>query len=243
MEELEHIKAKNKQDLCVKSGIPALDAFTNGFREGELVVISGPTAEGKTLLAQTITHYITNRDKPHHPLWFSFEMPPKQFLRCFPSVPFFYMPLELKPYKWEWFVERCQENEVKHAGRVIIIDHLHFLLEFFKSGNPSLEIGRLVRKLKRLAVDNGYVVFLIAHIGKIAEGTKAALRHIRDSSFVSQEADTVLMIQRVLSKKEQEKNRAIITVDKCRWTGVFGEEVFVTKVDGFLRELVDDFTP
>jgi len=240
----ESIKLRDGEDqgLCIKSGIPALDRHTEGFREGELIVISGPTGQGKTLFAQTITAHITNREDPQHPLWFSFEMPPKQFFRCFPSVPFFYMPQELKPYKWKWFEERCLENEAKHGGRVIITDHLHFLFEFFRTGSPSLEIGRLLRKLKRLAVDNNYIVFLIAHISKLPKGEKAGLHHIRDSSFIGQESDTVLMIQRIEDRKKGKKNRSCITVEKCRWTGVFGEQVYVNKVGGYLRELTDEFS-
>jgi len=234
------LKRQGNEPLTITSGIPTLDRYTEGFREGELVIVSGPTGEGKTLLMQTITHHITNKDEPVMPIWFSFEMPPAHFLRCFPDVPYFYMPLELKPYKWQWFYNRCRENELKHQSRIIIIDHLHFLLDFFKSGNPSIEIGGVVRKLKRLSVDRRYIIFLVAHIRMIADGTKASLRHIRDSSFVTQEADTVIMIQRYVSEKKE--NQAELTVDKCRWTGTMGKKVFVKKIDGYLRELTDDFS-
>jgi hypothetical protein len=89
--------------------------------------------------------------------------------------------------------------------------------------------------LSHITVENGFVIFLICHIHKIPEGTKASHHHIRDSSFVSQEADTVLMIQRIVSD-DGRKNRAMLTVDKCRWSGIFGEVVNVHRVNGYLKE-------
>lgn len=234
MEEMLIQRRQDKELVSYSSGIPLLDKYTEGFREGELIIISGPTGEGKTLLCQTFTEHFSN--KGHYPLFFSFEMPPEFFLRCFPSVPYFYLPTELKPYSWDWFCDRCEENRLKHTGKIIIIDHLHFLLHFFQSGNPSLEIGRLVRLLKRLAVDYHYLVILIAHVGKLQEGEKASMRRIRDSSFITQEADTVIMVQRVL--EEDTDRNAILTVDKCRWTGAFNKIVKVKKIDGYLREII-----
>lgn len=238
MEELLIQRRQNEELVSYSTGIPLLDKYTEGFRAGELIVVSGPTGEGKTLLCQTFTEHFSNKD--HYPLFFSFEMPPEFFLRCFPSVPFFYLPTELKPYSWQWFCDRCEENRLKNAGKIIIIDHLHFLLHFFQSGSPSLEIGRLVRLLKRLAVDHSYVVILIAHVGKLAEGEKASMRRIRDSSFITQEADTVIMVQRVLD--ENTDRNAILTIDKCRWTGAFNRIVKVQKIHGYLREIIQDET-
>lgn len=229
----EQLKSKGKEIPSINGGIPLLDRYTEGFRGGELIVVSGPTGQGKTLLLQTFTEYFSKKE--NCPLFFSFEMPPRSFLRCFPSVPYFYLPLELKPYSWQWFAERCEENRLKHDGRIIIIDHLHFLFHYFQSNSPSLEIGRLVRLLKRLAVDDDYIVFLIAHITKIVEGQRARMGNIKDASGIIQEADTVLMIQR--TKDSESPNQAVITVDKCRWTGVFGKTVQVQKIDGYLKEV------
>ena len=57
----------------VKSMIPGIDAACEGFRGGELITISGPTKNGKTLLAQTFTVNFTKQYA--FPLWFSFEVP------------------------------------------------------------------------------------------------------------------------------------------------------------------------
>lgn len=234
LEELLIIQEKDKPLFQINSGIPALDWAIKGFRGGELIVVSGPTGEGKTLLLQTFTERFAQKEE--FPLWFSFEMPPRYFLKCFPSIPYFYLPTQLTPYNWQWFQDRVEENRQKHDGKIIIIDHLHFLLHFFQNNNPSLEIGRLVRNLKTLAVRDGYIIFLIAHIGKINDGEQATMRKIRDCSFITQEADTVLMIQRLKDKPQQ----AVLTVDKARLTGVFGKSIDVHKTGGYLREMRED---
>lgn len=231
LEERLEIQEKKKPSFQINSKIPGLDRAIKGFRGGELIVVSGPTGEGKTLLCQTLTEKFAQKEE--FPLWFSFEMPPQSFLQSFPSIPYFYLPAQLTPYNWQWFLDRVEENRQKHDGKIIIIDHLHFLLHFFQNSSPSLEIGRLVRNLKTLAVRNNYVIFLIAHIGKIADGERATMKKIRDSSFIAQEADTVLMIQRLKDKSQQ----AVLTVDKARRTGVFGKNIDVHKVGGYLGEL------
>jgi replicative DNA helicase len=207
--------------------------LTGGFVGGELITVSGPTGNGKTLLAQTFTKAFC--ESKQEPLWFSYEMPPEQLFKSFPELPYFFLPMELKHGDMTWFEDRCVENYEKHNGVVIIIDHLHFLVDMFRIKNPSLEIGACVRRLKRLAVEQGFIIFLLCHIHKIPEGTKASHHHIRDSSFVPQEADTILMIQRIASE-DGRKNRATVTVDKCRATGVFDETVNVHRVGGYLRE-------
>jgi replicative DNA helicase len=231
----ERLKQSADSFLVIKTGLPTIDGLTEGFEAGELCVIAGPTGQGKTLLAQTITKYLCG--KKQFPMWLSFEMPPRQFLESFPIVPYFYMPQELKAYDLKWLRDRCWENEVKHGGQVVIIDHLHFLLHKFNEGNPALQIGRLVAAVKDLARTNGYVIFLLAHTAKIAEGQHARLRDIRDSGLIACEADDVLIIQRIIDQEKQE-NQAFVTVDKCRKTGVFGKQVKVQKIGGYLQELV-----
>ena len=77
----------------VKSLIPSLDRYIEDFRAGEVIAISGPTKNGKTLLAQTLTTNFERQGQPS--LWFSFEVPAQQFLSQFPEMPFLYMPAKL----------------------------------------------------------------------------------------------------------------------------------------------------
>jgi len=229
----EILKNQAEVSFRIKSGIPSLDKMTQGFFGGNLAVISGPTGHGKTLLAQSLTKEFSKKNQ--EPLWFSYELPPEEFLSSFPELPYFLLPMELKPGSMTWFEDRVIESFEKHRNRIVIIDHLHFLIDMFRIKNPSLEIGGCVRRLKRFAVKEGFVLFLICHIHKISEKAKVRHHHIRDSSFISQEADIILMIQRFKSENGA-KNRAELRVEKCRKTGVMGESFSVAKVAGYIVE-------
>lgn len=222
-----------KPQFSIRSGIPTLDRkIGGGFRGGQLVLISGPTGQGKTTFLQTITKKFAEAGE--FPLWFTYEMPPEDFFQCFPKLPFFFLPKMHVPYQWQWFADRCQENYVKNAGKVVMVDHLHFLIDFLRDKNPSIEISQIVRKIKSLARDNQWIVFLVAHVQKLPDGTKATINHIRDCGMTPQESDTVLMVQRT---REGDGTQAVLTIEKCRVSGVMGHEVKIKKIDGYLREI------
>ncbi len=217
--------------IRVKSFIPSLDAAVEGFRDGELVVISGPTKNGKTLFAQTLT---ANFNRQQHPsLWFTYEVPARQFLFQFPEIPLIYLPAKLKAHALPWFEERLWEGFAKYRTRIVFVDHLHYLIDLARLKNPSIEIGQVIRQLKTLAVDRGFLIFILAHTTKGASENNLSYESIRDSSFVSQESDCVLMIKRT---PESAENAARLRVEFHRRTGVLEKVIDLVKVNGLLRE-------
>ena len=150
--------------IRVKSLIPSLDKYTGGFQDGELITISGPTKNGKTLLAQSLTVNFAKQNQPA--LWFTYEVPVRQFLSHFPELPMIYMPAKLKAHALDWLEDRILEGFEKYCTRIVFIDHLHFLFDLGRTKNPSLEIGTVVRRLKGIAVNNELIVFLLCHTTK-----------------------------------------------------------------------------
>jgi len=221
--------------IRVTSQIPTLDKYTDGFQEGELIIISGPTKNGKTLLAQSLT--LTFIKQQYFPLWFSFEVPGKQFLNQFKELPFIYMPEKLLAHAIEWFKERTEESFEKYHTRIIFIDHLHYLIDLARLRNPSIEIGQIIRQLKTLAVDKGYIIFLLCHTTKGSGEDNLSYESLRDSSFISQESDTVLMIKR--TPKEGD-TRARLRVEFHRRTGVLEKTVELIKANGYLMEYEEE---
>jgi len=71
--------------IKVKSFIPSLDQAVGHFQDGELIVISGPTKGGKTLLAQTLTQAFIKQQ--HYALWFSYEVTVRQFCHSSKNCP------------------------------------------------------------------------------------------------------------------------------------------------------------
>ncbi len=217
----------------VKSFIPSLDAaLEGGFQDGELYGISGPTKGGKTLLCQTLTMAFARQQYPA--LWFSYEVPYRQFLGQFPEVPLIYLPAKLKAHLMPWVEDRIQESFLKYRTRIIFIDHLHFLFDMGRTKNPSLEIGTVIRKLKTIAVQGGFIIFILCHTTKGKSEAELSYESIRDSSFVSQESDSVFMIKRT---PEMGENTARLRVEFHRRTGVLERIIELQKVNGLLKEV------
>ena len=228
-----HLKLSKeaRKGVHVLSLIPSLDRATEGFQEGELVVISGPTKNGKTLLAQSLTMNFVFQQ--YYPLWFSYEVPAKQFLSQFPDLPNFYMPAKLKAHALTWLEERAMESFLKFHTRIIFIDHLHFVFDMAKTRNPSIEIGTIIRRLKTFAVNNGFIIFLLAHTRKGKADKNFSFEDIRDSSFVAQESDTVFLIGRTPDRGE---NSSQMKIEFHRRTGCLERVIDLIKIDGFLKE-------
>ncbi len=223
-------KETEQYTINIKSGIPSLDHYCDGFRDGELITISGKTKNGKTLLAQSFSNNFSRLNHP--PLWFSYEVPPRQFISQFDKVPFIYMPSKLKAHAMDWIEERIMESFAKYNTRIVFIDHLHYLFDIQKSRNPSLDIGAIIRRLKGIAVNNEFLIFLLCHTSK-AKDENESYESIRDSSFVAQESDCVIMVKRTPDEGE---NYARARVEFHRRTGIMEKVVFLQKTGNYLVE-------
>lgn len=234
-EMVEEIRTRKKPTEKFFSKIPGLDRLLNGFEPGELVTISGPTKHGKSLFAQTLT--VNFLEKQVFSLWFTFELPPKQFLDRFgENTPLLYLPRIHRQANLKWLLDRIRESVEKYHTQAVFIDHLHYVFDIGRSRNPSLDIGNVIRTLKTLAVNLEVAVFLLCHTTKARpDGGNIGYEGIRDSSFVGQESDAVLIVQR---RPEKGENTATISVELSRRTGVLKQKLWVAKVGGLLRETV-----
>jgi replicative DNA helicase len=236
--EIRQALAAQRSPFSFKAKIPSLDDAIEGFEAGELVTISGLTGQGKTTFCQSLTWNFFLQNIPS--LWFSFEMNYRQFLRKLPEELFCYLPLNLKTNKLMWIRDRIHEAKLKHDVRAVFIDHLHFLCDMAKLRNASLEIGAIVRGLKRIAVELNIIVFLIAHSTKIKFDEEPELDSIRDSSFIPQDSDIVLIIWRGKDKATGDfLNKNILKVVKSRRTGVMGKKIVLIYRDGLLWEAAE----
>lgn len=222
------LRERKESQFKLMSQIPSLDKAIDGFVGGEVISISGPPKHGKTLLAQSLT--VNFEAQGSLSLWFTFELPPIEFFKRFPALPHFYLPKILKPSAMDWLEERIWEALAKYSTRVVFIDHLHFLFDLARVKNASLEIGTIIRKLKTLAIDGNFIIFLMCHTSKSATPQKLSFHDIRDSSFVAQESDTVLMIRRM------DEVQSKLRVEFHRRTGTMPKFIKLVKIKGFLKE-------
>lgn len=217
---------KSKDLSVIKTGIRGLDDILTGFYPGQLVIASGSTGSGKTQFLEFLTYLV---GKDNRCLWFNFELGDLEFFEKMPEgFNKFYMPKKNVPNKMAWLENKIIEGVAKFDTNIVFIDHMHFVIDFdnqTKMNNPSIYIGTILRKLKQIALQRNLVIFLVSHMKKVDSGKEPDISDMRDSSFVGQEADTVLMVLRDEKKENgltHMTNEVVILVRKNRRTGKVG---------------------
>ncbi len=242
------------------TGVEQIDRILGGVEAGELILVSGPTGEGKTTLLMSITKNMAEANIPS--AWFTLEVTPEAFIRKIKkgsggNLPHFYLPLRNADNQLEWLEERIIESKVKFDTKVVFIDHVHqiFSLHRVKGSSISLEIGDMVGKIKQMAIDHHLVIFLIAHTRDNSEKPNAEPRkeEIRDSGLISRLADAIILVWRVkndaeISDKpkdnrrpanlEENDTKAKIRIVKNRREGRLGT-FFMEHENGLLHEIHD----
>jgi replicative DNA helicase len=144
------------------------------------------------------------------------------------------MPLKLKSNTLTWVEERIIESRLKYNTRAVFIDHLHYLVSMNPKQNASFMIGETVRGLKQLALKHRVVMFLVAHMQKTKNDEEPGLGHIRDSSFVEQEADTVVYVWR----QKENKSVTVLKIAKNRKRGLIDDRIALVLKDGRYHERI-----
>lgn len=219
-------------------GYSGIDNILDGFRKKQLVVLSAATKSGKTSFAIELTE----RLKQYNPTWFPFEEPAEELIQKFldrnEEPPMFYTPRAMKGNTLHWIEERIIESKAKYNSQLFFIDHLHFIVEF-TGENMSHQIGRTMRQLKQLAVKWNVVIVLIAHLKKTQLEMQPTLEDLRDSSFIAQEADTVMLLWREATKNMGQveiTNNVNVSIQANRRTGKTGNVRFVFEDGKFTEE-------
>lgn len=229
----------NSDILKIMSGFPSLDAITEGFWEGNVVVISGPTKEGKTTLCQSFT--INMEPQQILSLWFPFDTPGEELILRFTNPPLMYLPRKnAAEKKLDWIEKKVIEGIAKYGIRAIFIDHLGMLMKVTdNTSNYSTEMSSVMMELKEIAIKWRIVVFLNHHIRKIQADTVPNYQDLKDSSAVASDSDMVLMVWRKKSKREgiiTHENKAIVAVQTNRRTGKTGIVQLIHAGDHFEEE-------
>lgn len=224
--ELVELIKQRPEQIKMFSGYGGLDSILDGFRHKQLVVISAATKSGKT----SFCIELTSRLKEYNPMWLPFEEPAEELIIKFldrkEQPPLFYTPQKMIGNTLSWVEKKIVEAKAKYNSQIVFIDHLHFIVDF-GGQNMSQEIGKTMRELKQLAVKWGVVIVLIAHLRKTQVTEQPTLEDLRDSSFIAQEADTVIMLWRETGKDPETRqviigNNVNVSVQANRRTGKTG---------------------
>lgn len=200
---MEHLKERGKIQtgvLRIHSGFGVFDQKMEGIETGEVVVVSGKRKSGKTLFVESWINSMMTRDENARALFLSYEVQTSKLLLKYnnrPELPIF-VPDRLETVDFEWLKRRCLEAKIKHSCNIVMIDHLHFLVDMNTKQNMSLNIGGFMRRLKQeISIGMNLAVILIAHQGQGKREEEASMDSIRDSSFIAQEADSVVVVSRM----------------------------------------------
>jgi len=209
-------------------------AMNGGFKDGDLVIISGISGQGKTSFAQTLTYNLCKNAIPC--LWFSYEVSvehldnkfKKMGIESFYSI---YTPKKNTTGKLDWVKHKIKESWVKHATKVVFIDHIDFLTpsDIKTQDNETIALKKIATELKGIAIELGIVIVCMAHLKKLPDGKEPDMQDIGYSAGIYQLSDYVFMIMREKVntgkglKRDYEgdiyTNNSIIKIVKNRETG------------------------
>lgn len=220
----------------VTSGYTDIDSKTRGFEPGELIIVGAVEGVGKSMLVQNMLHYMGLRKIPS--LFVSMEMTNQEAMKRYIE-----MQMDLTPKKQDasriisesplYFYETENMNldkldekigdAIRDQGiKILAIDHLHYFAPQSVE-NSSAAIGYLVRKLKLMARKHQIPFIVISHLTKIKKKGMPDKSTLRDSSFIAQDADTVIMLDRAwYSEDTVEKNTLKFDIQKNRTRGELG---------------------
>jgi len=202
IEEALEIRKHQGEVQGISTGWAELDALTLGMTAGELIVVSGPTATGKTQLTAHIAYNAALAG--HKVLFVTMEMTKPQMTNRFMAASgtdLSELPLAQIEYQKEHDlastdIEFMIKDATEAGTELVIIDHLHYF-----SGeddtNQAQTIGRIAKDFKMAAVAYNVPVLLICHTRKLSkENAKPTGNDLRDSSLIGQHADQIIMIWR-----------------------------------------------
>lgn len=229
----------------LKTGFVGLDDILKGMKNEDLIVVSGASTTGKTTFMLNIVNSLLKEKKKI--LAFLLEGRIFYFVERLLSIEAGKPIIELIPEELEQLKQRYREYSLYfYSGPqslldskktiektiackklynidLIILDHLHKIIERGRD-NYSALVGRTISDLKNLAVDLKIPVVVVCHIRKIVKGVVPSMQDLRDSSFIHQDADVVLMLWSELENVALRDN-VVVKVLKNK-TGQDGVDIF-----------------
>lgn len=206
--------------MGLHTGNWVLDRMTMGLAPGELTVIGGATSNGKTALSMNIAANVAKQGKSV--LFVTLEMThgeagvrfrkilgEEQYLNTAANI-FFQKNDELSWKSIDGLVRKAKEEA---ECELVVIDHLHYFTRDIQ--NVADELGNITKELKKNAIRHQLPIILISHTRKAPDShtRKTGINDLRGSSYIAQDADIVLMVERNL---KEFPNDIIVTLEKNR---------------------------
>lgn len=209
----------------VSTGFPGLDVVTGGYNASDLFVVAGRPSWGKTSFVMSSMLELAKSSVPS--LLFSYEMSQIQTAERFvsmssgvplmkvrsgtgltqeeldkvvaASLAFNKYPVYIDTNVGDiyYLVSVIKSHVQQHKVRVVAIDYLQIIP--MDSDNLVIEIGKITRMLKTLAVSLDITIILVSQLNRSVEhrdNKKPRLADLRQSGRIEEDADVVLFVVR-----------------------------------------------
>lgn|SRR3990167_3139467 len=205
------VDARPTNGFKLTTQFSAINSAFDGFKLGNLIVVSGHTGHGKTEFCIDLAQHFTKDG--NKVAWFNFETTQAEIFKRFEQkcneLPVFYLPRENKS-SFKWFKIKIRESILKYDPKVVFIDNLRGLTEMPDlddgnlSKNYSVYVGAVVQKIARMAIENNVIIFLLLDPNKAEETEVLSLRDVgRDSSLITSIPDAVITIWQECKKHKE----------------------------------------
>ena len=226
LDEVEQLEKQSGQPLGVPSGLTDLDALTNGFHPGALVILAGRPGTGKTSMSLNMA---VNAARTGVPVGvFSLEMGQdelRQRIACGAAGVNAQTVRrgKLSDDEWSRLVSACaaldplplwiddtpalpilelrtkaRRLQQEHGLGLVVVDYLQ-LMRGTKQENRVQEVTEISQALKALARELGVAVVALSQLNRSVESRpdrRPQLSDLRESGSIEQEADLVLFLNR-----------------------------------------------
>jgi len=200
----------------ISCGFKTIDALTKGIVGGETIVIGGATSSGKTTLAVNMAARMVNDGK--RILFVTLEMTKAQLTSRVMIAnrvvePFLGNLIYQRNDELSWssvdglIAAAIEEQQVD----MVIIDHLHYFTR--ELHNVAEDLGRITKEFKKNAIRYQVPIVIISHTRK---GEGNSIDDLRGSSYIAQDADIVLMVER---ERDGDGKHILVSIVKNRNRG------------------------
>ena len=227
--------------LGMSTGYRALDELTNGFHEGDLIIVAARTSVGKTAFLSNLVRNFVIAGEPG--LFFSLEQSREEVfdaLICMDGMVHsgkskrgqlnegertrFIDSAERLSFAKAFIDDRstvslsqifaaARRAKLKTGLRWLAIDYLQLIKPAAMKESREQQVARISREAKLMAKELKVPLIMLAQLNRDAEMTRPTLRDLRESGAIEQDADLVILLHDPQRGEKFEGPRPDNTID------------------------------
>lgn len=197
----------------VRTSLRRLEENLDGLRPGEYIVLAGPTAGGKSALAQRLAREAASQ-KVGAVYYWSGEMRRSELIkraaamclrkdhRALTAADLYRFSEEFnqqvwyddQPTTWDRLLQKVRKFAIRHPLRMLVVDTISLLCK-----NKYDEVSDVSKGLKQAALEHNIMILALAQYNRDARNRQTKepeLSDLRDSGQIEKDADKIVMLHR-----------------------------------------------